>query len=172
MGLPGCQASLQRLMEGVLSDKQNVLVYSDDLLIHADTHEKHLLILDQVLNQLQKHHLKINLERCFFGVQQVSYLGFTLTLEGIKPGQGKLKAIQEAEPPTAVKSIRSFVGLCNFFWNHIKDLGIRAAPLFKLTGQKSGYSEGPLTDATYQAFQQFQQQLILGPVLPFPWSDR
>jgi len=35
-------------MEGVLRDIQNILVYIDDLLVYTDTHEKHLLVLDQV----------------------------------------------------------------------------------------------------------------------------
>ncbi len=127
---------------------QNVFVYIDDLLIHTDTHEKHLQILDQVLTRLQKNHLKINLDKCFFGNKQVSYHGFTLTPEGIKPGQAKLKAIKEAKAPTDIKSISSFVSLCNFFCNHIKDFAILAAPLFKLTCQESGYSSSPLPGAT------------------------
>jgi hypothetical protein len=40
----------------------------------------------------------------------VSYLGFTLTPEGIKPGQNKLQAIKDAKPPTIIKMVRSFVG--------------------------------------------------------------
>ncbi len=58
MGLLGCPDSFQRLMEGVLRDISNVLVYIDD-------HEKHLQVLDQVLARLHKNHLKINLENVF-----------------------------------------------------------------------------------------------------------
>ena len=53
MGLLGCPASCQRLMEGVLCDIQNVLVFINDFLVHTDTHEKHLQVLDQVLAQEQ-----------------------------------------------------------------------------------------------------------------------
>jgi hypothetical protein len=49
MGLLGCPASFQHLMEGVLQNLQNVIIYIDDLLIHSDTHERHLQILEQVL---------------------------------------------------------------------------------------------------------------------------
>jgi len=97
MGLLGCPASFQRLMEGVLRNLQNVIVYIDDLLIHSDTHERHLQTLEQVLQRLQQNHLKINLEKCIFGNKEVSYLGFTLTPEGIKPGKNKLKAIETAK---------------------------------------------------------------------------
>jgi hypothetical protein len=86
-------------MEGVLQNLKNVIVYIDNLLVHSDTHNKHLQILAQVLNQLRENHLKINLEKCIFGNKEVSYLGFTLTPEGITPGKNKLKAIQHAKAP-------------------------------------------------------------------------
>ncbi len=68
----------------------------------TDTHKKHLQVLDQVLARLDKNHLKINLEKCVFGNKEVSYLGFTLTPEGIKLGKNKLKAIKDAKPPTDI----------------------------------------------------------------------
>jgi hypothetical protein len=122
--------------------------------------------------RLHQHHLKINLDKCLFGDKQVSYLGFTLTPEGIKPGEAKMRAIQNAEPPNDVKKIRSFMGLCNFFRNHIQDLAIIAAPLFKLTRQDSGYMSGPLPPAALLAFQSLQMQLSRQPALAFPRSDQ
>ncbi len=144
MGLLGCPASFQCLMEGVMRNISNVIVYIDDLLVHTTTHEQHLKVLEQVLERPHSHNLKINLDKCFFGNKEVSYLSFTLTPAGIKPGKNKLKAIKNAKPPTHVKTIRSFVGLCNFFRTHIKNFAIIAAPLFKLTRKDSGYKGRPL----------------------------
>jgi hypothetical protein len=156
MGLLGCPASFQRLMEQVLRGLGHIFIYIDDILIHTDTHEKHLEALEQVLMRLHQHHLKINLDKCLFGDQQVSYLGFTLTPEGIKPGEAKLKTIRKATPPDDIKGIRSFMGLCNFFRHHIQDFAILAAPLFKLTRQDSEYQSGPLTNAALTAFKMLQ----------------
>jgi hypothetical protein len=172
MGLLGCPASFQRLMEQVLRGLNHILIYIDDVLIHTDTHEKHLEALEQVLLRLHQHHLKINLDKCLFGDRQVSYLGFTLTPEGIKPGKAKLKSIEQAKPPNDVKGIRSFMGLCNFFRHHIPDFSIIAAPLFKLTRQDSGYHSGPLTKEALTAFQILQNQLTEQPTLAFPRPDQ
>jgi hypothetical protein len=49
MGLLGCPASFQRLMEGMLRNISNIIVYIDDLLVHTKTHEDHLKVLEQVL---------------------------------------------------------------------------------------------------------------------------
>jgi hypothetical protein len=138
-------------MEVVLRDIQNVLVYIDDLLVHTDTHKKHLEVLDQVLARLHKNHLKINLEKCIFGNKEVSYLGFTLTPDGINPGKNKLKAIKDVKPPTHIKTIRSLVGLCNIFQTHIKDFALISSPLFRLTCKDSTYKWGPIQEPALQS---------------------
>jgi hypothetical protein len=96
----------------------------------------------------------------------------TLTPEGIKPSKNKLKAIETAKAPADIKTIRSFVGLCNFFRTHIKDFAIIAAPLFKLTRKDSGYKGGPLPKAAMAAFINLRKQLISEPVMAFPRLDR
>ncbi len=83
MGLLRCPASFQCLMEGALCKIANLIIYIDDLLVHMQTHQ----VWDKVLDRLQTHNLKINLYKCCFGNKEVSYLGFTLTPEGIKPGK-------------------------------------------------------------------------------------
>ena len=83
----------------------HVLVYIDDLLIHSKTNEEDLAILEQVFSRLKAHGLNMNQPKCFFGSNNVSYLGFRLTKEGIVPGKDKLKAVEKAQPPTLVHEI-------------------------------------------------------------------
>jgi Reverse transcriptase (RNA-dependent DNA polymerase) len=66
MGLLSCPASFQCLMEGVMRNISNVIII-DDLLVHTKTYEDHLKVLEQVLECLHSHNLKINLDKCFFG---------------------------------------------------------------------------------------------------------
>jgi putative transposase len=115
MGLLGCPASFQRLMETVVKGIPNVLVYIDDLLVHSSSHEEHLEILDALLQRLIQHGIKINLDKCVFTSKEVSYLGFRLTEEGVKPGPDKLKVVRDAKPPESTREVRQFLGLCNFF---------------------------------------------------------
>jgi hypothetical protein len=142
-------------MEGVLRNLRYVIVFIDDLLIHPDTHERHRQILEQVLERLQQNHQKINLEKCIFGNKEVSYLGFTLTPEGIKPGKNKLKAIQTAKAPAKNNQI-----LCGI-------VQILPAPLFRLTRKDSGYKGGPLQEAAMDAFINLRKQLISESVMAF-----
>ncbi len=110
----------------------------DDVVVHTDTHERHLQVLEQVLTKWHKNHLKIKFDKCLFGDNQVSYLGFTLMPQGIRPGEAKLEAMKNATAPADMKSIWSVVVLCNFFRNHIQNFAITAVRLFKLTPQDLG----------------------------------
>jgi len=172
MGLLGCPASFQRLMEMVLVNIKGVIVYIDDLLIHSKDHESHLKTLEEVFNRLQQHGIKVNLNKCLFGNPEVSYLGFVLTPNGISPGKDKLKAIRDAKPPTDIKTIKSFIGLCNFFRTHIRNFSRISAPLTRLTRKDSEYKGGPLPKAALDAFKRLQRILISNPVVDYPRSDR
>jgi hypothetical protein len=77
--------SFSRLMDTAMRGLQNVLTYIDDVLIHSNTLDSHLQHMEAALKRLRQHNLKLNLLKCTFVTQQVSYLGHTLTAKGVKP---------------------------------------------------------------------------------------
>jgi hypothetical protein len=172
MGLLGAPASFQRLMEKVVEDIRNTLVYIDDLLLHSSQHPDHLKLLDQVLARLSRHGIKMNLQKCVFGSPEVTYLGFQLTPEGIRPGKDKLKAVAEAQPPDNLHKVRSFLGLCNFFRAHVRNFAQVAAPLTELTRKDCPWKAGPLPDKALKAFKELKLALVSEPVLAYPRKGR
>jgi len=172
MGLLGSPASFQRLVEKALEGIPNVIVYIDDLIIHTNSHEDHVRILLRVFNRLFKHNLKINLKKCVFGSREVSYLGFRLTPEGIKPGIDKLKAVGQCKPPSTVKEVRQFLGLCNFFRSHVKNFAIISAPLANLTRKDVKWRRGELPPDALTSFRELQTILCSEPVMDYPRRNR
>jgi len=168
MGLLGAPGSFQRLMEIVIHNLSNILAYIDDLLVHTKDHNKHLEILDELFTRLRKHGLKINLPKSFFGAEEVSYLGFKLTPEGIKPGSGKLKAVAAAKPPNDIHEVRGFLGLCNFFRGHVRNFAQMTAPLNRLTTNDCEWKNGPLPADAEKAFKELKTILISEPVVHYP----
>ena len=55
MGLLGCPASFQRLMEAAMQGIAKVIVYIDDLLVHSASHEEQLVALASVFDRLVTH---------------------------------------------------------------------------------------------------------------------
>ena len=172
MGLLGAPASFQRLMETVVKGIDNTIVYIDDLLTHTEDHENMLRLMDQVLDRLTLHQVKINLPKCEFGSDDVAYLGFRLTKDGIKPGTDKLKAVRDTKPPGSVSEIRQFLGLCNFFRTHVKNFAQITAPLTKLTRKDCEWKGGELPPDASKAFKELQSILVSEPVMAYPRNDR
>jgi transposase InsO family protein len=172
MGLASAPGAFQRLIELVMKGLDQVVVYIDDVIIHSATHEEHLQRLDEVLTRLAKHNLKANLKKCSFGATETMYLGFRLTEDGIVPGTDKLKAVKEAQPPSSVKQVRQFLGLCNFFRGHIQHFAQLTAPLTNLTKKDSGWKHGALPEDALRAFRQLQSLLCSEPVLSYPRRGR
>jgi transposase InsO family protein/ribonuclease HI len=172
MGLLGSPASFQRLVETVLKGITNVIVYIDDLIIHTDTHRKHRETLQMVFDRLRANNLKVNLKKCEFGSTNVSYLGFRLTPEGIKPGIDKLAAVFNTPPPTCIKEVRQFLGLCNFFRAHVKNFSLISHPLTALTKKDCKWKRGPLPQDALKAFRELQTTLCSEPVIDYPRKNR
>ncbi|MGL6005418.1 reverse transcriptase domain-containing protein, partial [Aeromonas sobria] len=172
MGLLGCPASFQRLMETVTKGLENIIVYIDDLFVHSHTHEQHRQQLKALFDRLAQHNLKINLKKCYFGQKNIEYLGFSLTEKGILPGTEKLKAVAMATPPDSIHTIRQFLGLCNFFRNHIKDFAIVSHPLVALTRKDSGWKGGALPPEALKSFKELKTMLCSNPIVDFPRKNR
>ena len=168
MGLLGCPSSFQRLMETVVHGLQNVIVYIDDLLVHSSMHEEHQALLDQLLQRLVQHNVKINLSKGHFGSKNVAYLGFHLTEEGVKPGSDKLKAVEKASPPKNVHEVRQFLGLCNFFRTHVRNFAQLTAPLTAMTRKDCGWKGVELPKAALQSFRELQSYLCSEPIVAYP----
>jgi hypothetical protein len=115
MGLSLSLSAFQMLMELTLEGIKNTIVYIDDVLVHTKTHTHQREILQSIFDRFRKANLKLNLKKCEFGSDTVTYLGLRLTPKGILPGKDKLAAVQKATHPSEVKQIKQFLGLCNFF---------------------------------------------------------
>jgi len=86
-GLCNAPPTFQRLMESVLAGftREECLVFLDDIIIYAKSFDEHLNRLKHVFERLREGGLKIKLEKCNFLVEEVKYLGHTVTKDGVKP---------------------------------------------------------------------------------------
>jgi hypothetical protein len=51
-------------------------------------------------------HLKLNQEKCVFGVKELAFVGDTISAEGIKPHEAKIQAIMNFETPNSKKDVQ------------------------------------------------------------------
>jgi recombinational DNA repair protein (RecF pathway) len=94
--------------------------------------EEHQEYLCVVLQRLKEEGLKLRLNKCFFGLQQMEHLGYTLSTGKILVSTKKVEAVADKPVPTTQKEVRNFGKFCNFyarFTHHFSDL---TAPLTDL----------------------------------------
>jgi len=159
-------------METVVNGIANVIIYIDDLLVHSATHKEHFATVGQVLKHLVQHKIQINLQKCLFRSKEVSFLGFRLTEEGIKPGTDKLKAVKTAPLPSNVHEVRQFLGLWNFFRGHVPNFAQLTSPLTSLMKKDCSWKGVQLPPDALQAFQELQTYLYSEPIVDYPRRNR
>ena len=168
MGLQGSPASFARLIDYVFRGIRGVITYIDDVLTHSKGHEQQLKTLEETLLRLRKYNLKLNPAKSVFGADQVHYLGYSISGEGIRPGEEKMQAIKEFPTPETPKKIREFVGLANYFRFLLPNFSAHSAKLTDLFRKDSEYKAGPLPAGAFGAFQALQLGLASNPLVAHP----
>ena len=81
-------------MSKIFADIKELCVYINDLLLITNGYwDSNLQKLDKVLGRLKRAGLKANAQKSFFGCQELEYLGYWVTRQGIKTLQKKEEAI-------------------------------------------------------------------------------
>nr|KYP64356.1 Retrovirus-related Pol polyprotein from transposon 17.6 [Cajanus cajan] len=104
-GLKNAGATYQRLMDKVFHQQigRNMEVYVDDMVVKTTSAIDHATDLAEVFAQVRKHNMRLNPEKCVFGVQGGKFLGFMITSRGIEANPEKCKAIIQMQSPQTVK---------------------------------------------------------------------
>jgi hypothetical protein len=92
-----------------------VFIYLDDVIVGSASEEEHLQHLRLVFDRLQKFGLVLNTSKCQFGVQQVEFLGHTITADGAAPLFKHVQAVRDFQRPVDTKQLQCFLGLVNFY---------------------------------------------------------
>ena len=70
------------------------LLFFDDIPIYNWSWKDHVQHVHRVLKLLEEKQLYAKTSKCFFGVQEVEYLGHIVSHEGVKVDPNKIEAIK------------------------------------------------------------------------------
>ena len=84
---------------------RNVQAYVDDMVVTSQQKEQHVADLEELFTMIAKYRLKLNPEKCVFGVEVGKFLGLLLTECGIEANPEKCAAIITMRSPISVKEV-------------------------------------------------------------------
>ena len=140
MGLATAPDIFQHAMYTVFGDLDYVIIYLDDILILSnqdDSFEDHLQKVNVVFTRLFNMGFKVNILKTEFFKDDLDYLGYHLTPQGIKPQAKKVEAITRVLPPKTRKQLRRFLGMVNYYRDVWKRRSHILAPLATLAGRSA-----------------------------------
>lgn len=163
-GLTNAPATFQAYINNVLRKYLDVfvVVYLDDILVYSKTFEEHVQHVRKVLQALEDADLRIKPEKTEFHKQEVKFLGYIVSREGLKMDQKKIEAITSWPKPTTVKEVQSFLGFANFYRQFIQGYSAVTAPLTQMTKKDQQFQ---WTAEAEQAFQELKTRFSTEPIL-------
>ena len=139
-GLSNAPTSFQGYINKILAEKLDifVIVYLDDIFIYTeDQGQDHVEAVRWVLDLLRKNGLFANLKKCRFHKDEVRFLGYVVSSQGIRIEDKRIEAVRNWPEPKSVRDIQVFICFANFYRRFIQGFSRIVAPLtsmLKTTG--------------------------------------
>jgi len=166
-GLKNAWATYQRLMDRVLAPilGQKVQAYVDDMVVTTQQKEQHATDLEELFTTIAKYRLKMNPEKCVFGVEAGKFLGFLLIKIGIKANPEKCAAIINMRSPISVKEVQQLTGRMAALSRFVSTGGDKGHPYFQCQRRNNRFV---WTHECEEAFENLKKYLASPPNLCKP----
>jgi hypothetical protein len=163
-GLTNASAHFMYLMNSVFMSELDRfdMVFIDDIPVYSKSmveHEEHLRV---VLQRLQDHQLYVKFSKCEFWINEVSFLGHVISLEGINVDLGKVRDVLDWKPLTSITQVCSFLGLAGYYRRFILNFSKISKPITKLLKKDNKYMWSKDCD---EAFNTLKKLLTTSPLL-------
>lgn len=153
-GLTNAPRVFQRFVNGIFAEliqQDKILLYLDDILVATRDIREHLEILQKVFGLAARNRLSFRLDKCSFLYRQITYLGYVVSQEGIRPSQENTDAVLNYPIPRNARDMHRFVGLASYFRKFIKDFSRIAKPLYNLIRKNVEFRFGSDELGTFEA---------------------
>ena len=145
------------------------IAYLNDILIYSEIEAEHEIHIKRILQKLREVELQVDIIKCEFHVNRVSYLNLIIIIEGIKIDLVKIAIIVQWPSLINIKNVQSFLEFANFYRRFIYDYNKLVNSLTRLTRKNVSF----VWDAKYQvAFETLKKAFTFDIILRYYNSNR
>lgn len=139
---------------------KNVQVYVDDMLVKSLLEHDHLKDLQETFDTLRSYNMKLNPNKCVFGVMAGKFLGFMVSHRGIEVNPEKVRAIMELELPKTIKDMQKLNGKIAALNKFVSKVTDKCLPFFRTLRKSFVW-----TVECQKAFEDLKKYLLSLPLL-------
>jgi hypothetical protein len=106
-GLRNAGSTFYRMIKAALKDQvgRNTLSYVDDIVVIIKKRENYITDLEETFVNMHEARLKLNSEKCVFGITKGNVLPCLVATKGIEANPDKIKAITQMQPRQSKKAV-------------------------------------------------------------------
>ena len=103
--------------------------YIDDIFVHAQTKEKLFENLRLIFERFRKHKITFNPDKVHLSDSEMEFVGHEFTHDGIQFSKSKKNGVNDIPVPTTKGDLKKFLGVANYFRDHVRNHSMLAQPL-------------------------------------------
>jgi hypothetical protein len=144
-GLRNTSPIFYRMMKVALKDQVgwNILLYVDDIVVASKKRASYISDLTENFTNMRKAKLKLNLEKCVFGVTRGRVLGCLVSTKGIEASSDKIKVNLQIQPLQTRKEVQKLTGHIAALNKFNAKMARRGLPFFSVLRGSAKVELGP-----------------------------
>ena len=165
--LKNAGATYQQMMTRMFQDKirRTMKMYIDDMVVKSKQESQHIKDLQGTFEVLRQHKLRLNAEKCVFGVGAGKFLGYLITNRGIEINPDQINVVRCLNPPSNPKEVQKLTGMLAALNRFISKFADRCRPFYQLLKKWKRFQWDEECDT---AFRDLKDYLMQAPVLTTP----
>jgi len=106
--------------------------YLNDILIYSKILKEHRTHVKEVLDKLREVDLQINIDKCEFKIQKISFLELLIFINDLRMNSWKVDVIRSWKVLWSLTHVQIFIDFCNFYQRFIKNFSKITQSMIKL----------------------------------------
>ena len=123
-----CQILMTKIFKPLIG--RIVEVYIDDIIMKSRTQDEHTRHLEETFHLMRAYNMKLNLDKCAFGVNVRNFLGFMVTQRGIEVNLNQIRVVLETPTSNNKKELQHVTGRLAALGHFIAHFTDKLKPFF------------------------------------------
>jgi hypothetical protein len=156
-GLKNASLTFCRMTIAILKEQmeRNAFAYVDAIVVVSRKKETQLQDLAETFTNMRRAQLKLNPDKCMFGVSRGKVLGCLVSVKGIEANLDKISAIVHMKPLGSRKEVQRLIGRIAALNRFMAKIVNQRLPFFKVLRGSSTFEWGLEQQEAFEALKEY-----------------